>query len=429
MTQNNKKKKTKAKALKQLLGKGDYSEEIVNMSNAPRRLEAKIDHLEKVLSKKSADAKSVATSLGRSLGSLVPIPGASELGALAGSTMAKLFGHGNYVVKTNSLMSMGSNSGTTVAKFSTDKRGVRITDREYICDITSSSTAYAFNNSSFAINPSDVSTFPWLSAIAVQFQQWEPLGMVFEFVSSSSEYGGSNQALGTVVMATDYDPYDTPYTSKIIMENSDYAASAKPSMGQEHGIECDPLERPNKVLYVNTASGVPTTETTLGNFQLATSGIPNTSVVVGELWVSYDIMFYKKIVGSDFNAFYNNTGTSVLGQGLLSGPGNATQFAITLSQGSTYSTLNFNNTSSASWYIVVVEITLLNASDSLTLSPNNCTVIKQVTGGVAAAKVIAVYTVQCTHINASVQFGAKNGAGSTWSILAMYDTSSSTFGV
>lgn len=277
-----------------LRGRGDYADEVKSIKSFPTRLEAKIDHLEKSLNKTSGPltVNKAAGSIGRVLGNFA---GQGDLGAMAGSALAKYFGHGDYKVKGNSLM-----EGNTYARatFSKDgRRGTRITEREYLGDIFSGPLvggSTSFTLASYQLNPTNAITFPWLSRLAPLYDQWDPHGIVFEFVSTSSEFNGSSQALGTVVMATDYDPYDATFTSKQAMENSDYSCSTKPALGLVHGIECDSKERPTPILFTSTTNGAPVTAYSLGNFQLATQGCSVANVALGELWVSYDITFYKK---------------------------------------------------------------------------------------------------------------------------------------
>jgi hypothetical protein len=224
--------------------------------------------------------------------------GQGDLGAHAGDFAQKWLGYGDYKLNVNSLItgSAEQHKSSSIPTFSKDgKRGIRLTEREYLGDIRASSTVGAFNNQSFRINPADPITFPWLLIIAFQFEEWEPLGLIFEFVSTSSEFNGTSQALGTVIMATEYDPVDPNFTSKFVMESADYAQSSKASEGARHGVECDMSERPTKVLYTSTAA--PTTDirfNDLGNFQIATAGCSTASVNLGELWVTYDIALYKK---------------------------------------------------------------------------------------------------------------------------------------
>jgi hypothetical protein len=85
------------------------------------------------------------------------------------------------------------------------------------------------------------------------------------------------------------------------MENTDYAQSTKPSVDAVHGVECDPAERPTRVLYTRPIGGLAPAGTDinfydLGIFTLATAGIASPGVTLGELWVSYDITFFKKVL-------------------------------------------------------------------------------------------------------------------------------------
>lgn len=306
-------------------GRGDYDITTKSIPEPLKRLEAKLDHLEKALVHKTPGVSSAASSIGRTLGNFV---NQGDLGALAGSQLAKWFGHGDYQVKSNSLMKgLGAPgvAGPNPPTFSKHgRRGTRITEREFLGDIYSStlvSGSSQFNVSSYDINPTDQRTFPWLSNIALGFDQWEPHGIIFEFVSTSSEFNGSSQALGTVVMATEYDSADATYSSKVEMENADYACSTKPSENLFHGVECDPEERPMKILYTSLDNANPAFSTKLGEFQLATVGCSTSGARLGELWVSYDITFYKKQLPNTASLTYEhiyNTGAAVSGQGYWS---------------------------------------------------------------------------------------------------------------
>lgn len=295
-------------------GRGDYTIED-SITDPIKRIEAKINHIEKSVNKK-ATPKGAATTIGRALGNFV---NQGDIGALAGETLAKLFGHGDYTVKSNSLI---PHPGQTLPKFSTNRRGTRITEREFIGDVRSgplSGTSTSFNNVPFRINPLNSNTFPWLSTIAALYDQWEPHGIVFEFVSTSSEYNGANQSLGAVILATDYDMNDSLYANKQQMENSDYACSTKPAVSLMHGIECDPKERPMEILYTSQGLSDPRFSS-MGNFQVATQGMSSSGVVLGELWISYDITFYKKQMLPLPNLLPSlcMRATPLVGQGVLS---------------------------------------------------------------------------------------------------------------
>lgn len=250
-------------------------------------------------------AESGGASLGGRIGRKF---GHEKIGRTIGRNLARaaIEGMGDYRIQTNSLFSHDS-SGTVVPVFSADgKRGIRICEREFIGDVLSGLTAFgvnstAFTNQTYRINPSDPTTFPWLHQIAKLFDQWQPNGLIFEFVSTSSTFNGTNQALGVVMMATDYDVSDPPFGNKIQLENSAYSCSTSPSQNLMHGIECDPKERALKVMYTGDArTGTPLSMHDLANFQIATQGVSEDRVTLGELWVTYDITFFKKSINEEY---------------------------------------------------------------------------------------------------------------------------------
>lgn len=366
---------------RRLKGKGDYSEEIMKIPVQSNRLEAKIDHLERSLNKTTPTIKGAAATIGRTLGNFV---NQGDLGALAGSQLAKFFGHGDYQVKSNSLVSAlhPGVAGPQPPKFSSGKRGTRIIEREFIADITSgvlSSGSSVFTNTNYPINVTDVDTFPWLSTIAQQYDQWEPHGIVFEYVSTSSSYNGTNQALGTVIMATDYDVTDPLYASKQVMENADYSCSTRPAENLVHGIECDPEERPTKVFYTGSNQ---VSFSKLGNFQLATVGCSAANVKLGELWISYDITFYKKQLVNpiSFRPYMNLRSTSASGVGYFAVPTSNDSLGITLTQNvGVGSVINLPTSQGEGSYLFVTFVT--STTSNTTFTGTNCTLSTIVTTG------------------------------------------------
>lgn len=285
-------KSRKMPQVRKIKGKGDYSDEIKELTNPLQRIERKIDHVNSFVDKGKTNAGGL---IGRGLGSLV---GNGDLGEQAGSALAKWFGYGDYELKANSLVkAAGSSSSSTIPVFTKDgRRGTRIVEREYIGDVISSASANTFNVTKYRINPADVTTFPWLSVTASQYEEYEINGLIFEYQTSSAMYNGTSQALGTVTMMTEYDPTDADPASLMVMQNADYSCSTVSCNNLQHGVECDPKERNMKTLYtsVETPSATDVRFCDLGNFYVATSGMAGTSVNIGQLWVSYDITFFKK---------------------------------------------------------------------------------------------------------------------------------------
>lgn len=214
-----------------------------------------------------------------------------KLGAFAGRLLGKITGVGDYSVD---LPSGGSQiPPTAVPEFihSDNTRETRIRHREYLGDVYASATAGAFKNTTYVINPGSSTTFPWLSSIAHNFDQWKPNGIAVVFKTLTSTYAAS-QSLGTVILATDYDVTDAPYADKIEMENSQFAVSGSAATCLMHPVECDQEERLTRLLLVHTELSTPDRFFDLGMLQVASSGCL-ANQLLGELWITYDISFYK----------------------------------------------------------------------------------------------------------------------------------------
>lgn len=219
----------------------------------------------------------------------------AKLGGMAGSGIANVLGFGDYNIVRNDLLQL--HEGMQVPSFNDLNQGIVVCHREWIADINPTTD---FTVRSYNINPGLQGTFPWLSTLAQSFDQYEILGMLFQFRSTSSDTNaGAGIGQGTVIMTTEYDTADSPYKSKLEMENAQYSLSGKPSQDMIHAIECDPsLVGPAGVKYIRTASVPSGKDSRLydhGIFQLATQGIPaaGPTDVIGELWCTYKIAFYK----------------------------------------------------------------------------------------------------------------------------------------
>lgn len=229
-----------------------------------------------------------ARGLGNLIGNETGLSGAGSALGNAASWLSRAFGFGAYTVRSNSLMSQN------IAQFESNG-SIEFAHREFVSDVSSST---GFTMSNYIINPGNATLFPWLSTIAQNFEQYEMLGLIFEFKSTSATAVGSvNTGLGTVIMATDYDVLDTNYGTKRQMEISDFATSSAPCETQIHPVECDPKQNVLRQLFIqpgNSVSSYPDDArfSAMGNFQLATSGMQAVSTI-GELWVSYHVRLHK----------------------------------------------------------------------------------------------------------------------------------------
>jgi hypothetical protein len=279
-------------------GNGDYMSNLKNFINNTNGVVQKLD-------KKINQLKSnpVARQLGR--------------------TAMKWAGGGDYEVTStevvvNSLINPLPSSLSVPMMSNRGRHAVRVVDSEFVGTIRSgalSGGSTVFTNQSFVLNPTNPALFPWLSRMAPLFDQWVPLGIVVRFKSTSSEFNGASQALGTVVIAADYDANDPIYSTRVEMENSDHAVSCKASEKMLFGVECDPDERPTKVLFTGTpsnGSGLSLNLYQLCNLQVATQGMSVADVELGELWIDYDFCFYKKQLVTDADLAFFRAETSEL---------------------------------------------------------------------------------------------------------------------
>lgn len=240
----------------------------------------------------------IAPGIGGSAGSTL----GSALGGNLGAMFKNITGFGSYNVKSNTLM---PNQSQVVPSFGDDS--IRVKKREFVSYINATT---AFNNNSFPVNPGLSDSFPWLSAIANNYEQYRWNGLIFEFVSTSSDAIASttNLGLGQVIMASDYNSADDAFQNAPQMLGSMFSNSGKPSENILHAVECAPTDVANKLFYIRSGDTPTHTDIRLYdmlNFQIATQNMPANYTGMGQLWVSYDITLCKSVqnnqLGFDLN--------------------------------------------------------------------------------------------------------------------------------
>jgi len=199
--------------------------------------------------------------------------------------------------------------------------GTIIRHREYLGPITTSLTANTFKIQSFALQPAQDESFPWLSQIAASYEEYSPNGLMYEFRSTASDAiaSSSNLALGQVMMCTQYDPTDPEFTNDIQLLNYSWAQSGKVSDCIQHFVECDPKQSPLSHLYTRNGSAANESDlrfSDFGRFSIATNGLQGTDVQIGQLWVTYEFIFYKpklpvnSVVAGGFLHYHTNNNVS-----------------------------------------------------------------------------------------------------------------------
>lgn len=317
----------------------------------------KVAELEKKLAKLSAKQSKPFANTGKIIGSSIGgMFGSSKIGAgvgrWLGSGIGSIFGSGDYTTMGPNPSYNVLTNGSQIPKFSTTHQTNVVCHREYLGDINGTA---GFNNLQYPLNPGMATTFPWLSVVAQNYQEYKFHGLVFEFKSLLTDFvtGGSP---GVVIMSTNYNADDLAYTTKQQMENSEYAVSTKPTCNMMHGIECATGQTILPQKYVRNGAVPAGQDLRLydqGVFQFATQQNPITDI--GELWVSYCVEFFKPTQSEDFggNAVGNHTyrslvtSASPLGTVQLSNVGN-------LSLTSTATTLTFLGQPQQQYYITVI---------------------------------------------------------------------------
>jgi len=242
------------------------------------------------------------------------------LGTDLGAMVSRWLGSGDYTVKSNSIVQRTLNGSNSIPAMHKTGQSIRVQHKEFLCEIKGST---GFNVGRFFIlQPGDTNTFPWLSGIAPKFQEYSIKGMVFHYVpTSGAAISGTNPAIGSVMLQTSYRANDNAPLTKQEMLNEYWACEASPAEPFCHPIECDPKENPFGIHYVRTKQITGSDSPLLydmGVLYVATSGMPATGNVVGDLWVTYDIELSKPIALSSVSAQIDN----VTYRNLSPAPGN-----------------------------------------------------------------------------------------------------------
>lgn len=290
-----------------LIGSGDYTSVAKSMKDTIRN---------EINSQVKPAVKKALVSTGSYLGGkLAKATGLKESdirekGRNIARKLSKLIGSGDYAASdtptVNSLFP-GSRAVDPSASFDCGTNGFTFSGRDYIGDIYAGANG-TFTTTSFPVQPGLRSSFATLSNLAPNFEEYYIHGLVYEFESSTSPYlaGG---AMGSIVLAMEYNASSTAFVTKGQMENSDFAVSARPDRNMMYGVECK--DQPLNGRYVRTianSTGLPVTLSDMGIF---TVGVQNTTITsgtsLGELYASYLVTLRKpKISPANFGYIHWN---------------------------------------------------------------------------------------------------------------------------
>jgi len=290
-----------------LSGKGDFKNFMKKVGKALKPVGKALKPIgQKLLNKAGQMGKNYIDNAANSL--LLGM-GDYRTGKSLSARLMKLAGSGDYEmgekVAVNSLFPGGAASGSANASFASIGDTTRVKHREYLCDIFTGPIAGAFNIDSFPINPGILTSFPYAAHLAANFEEYRFHGLVFEFISSTSPFNSAG-AMGTAIMAAQYNANSPPFVNKSSMENSDFALSQRFDKSMMYGFEC--AMNTQNTYYVRTGySSLPLTTTDIGTFFFATQPAATFPVnsTLGELWVSYDIELMRPHISTTDPGYVN----------------------------------------------------------------------------------------------------------------------------
>lgn len=215
---------------------------------------------------------------------------AGDLGGAVGDVANwAIRGRGDYAINRNSIVHGDTNETMSFAE--AGAATIRIQKRESLGNVVASGTPGDFSIVPYRLQPSDPKSFPWLHAIAERFTEYELMGAVVTFESTSSKYS-AQLGLGTLALVTQYNANSAPYGSMDEILNTAYVSKGNPTDTIVHGLECDPALQSSEKLFVRRqGTKGPPNLYDFGVMYIATEGLPSeaANVAIGRLNIVYDI--------------------------------------------------------------------------------------------------------------------------------------------
>ena len=219
-----------------------------------------------------------------------------------GAAWRRATGQGDYdMLGNDTIRSEGGGAAPHggIPTFTSAPNIVTISHKEYVTDVFGPEGAGQFQNVTYPLNPGLAGTFPWLSQVAANYDEFTLKQCIFTFRSTVTDFVASNGQVGTVIMATQYNASDPPFISKQDMMEYDLAMSGKCSQSMMHGVECDPRQLSMAVGKYTRAGPPPPGEDLKtydhGVLNIGVSNIPAqfSNQALGELWVTYTVELRK----------------------------------------------------------------------------------------------------------------------------------------
>lgn len=238
-------------------------------------------------------------------GSAIKPQFASQIGMAR--DLARATGIGAYTVggrrKANALIDNGAGRAPMVPMFApeSDTGSVTVSYRMFVKDIFAPGTsgvagsAKGFSVSTLDINPGLEGSFPWLSQVAANYEQYQMHQLIYTFVSSVSSFETDTGVTGDILMLHQQNEEDKVPTEAWMMKNTHGVISGQVIDNLLCGIECDPLKTAGDdqkfVRYQGIDDSKDKSKYDKGRLCIATANCPDQLAgnKIGELWCSYTV--------------------------------------------------------------------------------------------------------------------------------------------
>jgi len=215
-----------------------------------------------------------------------------------------MLGRGSYTVGNSLIDGLGS----SIPTFETTKDetgALVVTHTEFIKDVYGNEAGVNFANTGIELNPGLTASFPFLSQIAANFEEYEFVQLLYCYKPKLSQnISSSDGQVGTILMTTDYNADDAIKQSKQQMMQTYGTSNGRVVDRILHGVECDPSKiKGDGHKYIRVRgleSGKEKSDYDAGVTQIAVVSTPTElqNEVLGELYVSYRVVLRKPRVFS-----------------------------------------------------------------------------------------------------------------------------------
>lgn len=288
---------------------------------------------------------------------------------------------------------------------------IRVRHKEYLQDIVG--LGAGFSTTQIAIQPALLSSFPWLSSLAKNYEsyQFERLSFLYETTSASS-------SSGSIILAVDYDAADLAPTTKVEAMNMHGAVRSNPWQECCHRSTSQDLKKFGPQRYTRETSLLATEDVKtydIGNLFLCLDGV--TASTVGELYVEYDVtLMTPQLSANQASLSAKITGNAGTGASRLLVFGTA-PLGTNANFAAVNNTITFNRVGS---YLVDVSTdgTVFTGADYVTTGSTAAIAIvdNQITNGAVTSAGIS-YTANVTIPGQTLQFNLTS-AGSVTTMVA-----------